>query len=151
MSYGPLYSGILAHQLIEANTSLYVSLAVISLFVIGLLLFRKSVRMPKGLIIASLISFALVLINVLQIVFKLRIPKIVGHICFIIGIDIPISLAGSLVALAEQFFNSGGWSRAFANLCIYTFVINTLVIFAIIRLILYIKRKASVKKPQTET
>jgi hypothetical protein len=151
MKYGHLYSGILAHQLFEANTSLYASLAVISLFVIGLLLFRKSIRMPKGLIVSSLISYVLVLINILQIAFHLRIPNVVWHPCFTVGIYPTIFLVNSIFVLSERLFGSGWWTMFLDNLCIDAFCINALVIFAIIRLFLYIKRKASVKKLQTET
>jgi hypothetical protein len=151
MNYGPLYSGILAHQLIEVNKSLYVSLAVISLLVIGLLLFRKSVRMPKGLIVSSLISYVLVLINIVQIAFHLPIPNVVGNICFTAGIYPSIFIVGSLAGLSERLFSSSDWAIFLDNLCIDAFFINTLVIFAIIRLFLYIKRKVSVKKPQTKT
>jgi hypothetical protein len=146
MYYGPLYSGILAHQLIEVNTSLYVSLAVISLFVIGLLLFRKSARMPKGLIISFLISYVIVLINILQIAFHLRIPNVIGNPCFAAGIYPTLFLVSPIVVLLERLFGSGWWTMFFNNLCIDSFCITALVIFAIIRLFLYIKRKASVKK-----
>jgi hypothetical protein len=146
MYYGPLYSGILAHQLFETNTSLYVSLAVISLFVIGLLLFRKSVKMPKGLIVSSLISYVLLLANVLGIAFHLRIPEVIGYICFTAGLYPTIFLVGSVGALLERLFSLSEWTVFLDNLCIDAFFINTLVIFAIIRLFLYIKHKASVKK-----
>jgi len=150
MEYTNFYSTILAFQFFEANTNLYVSLAAISLFVIGLLLFRKSVRMPKGLIISSLISYVFVLVNCLSIAFNLRIPEVVGNICSV-GIFLGLLIVGSLRALLERFFGSSECTIFLYNLCIDSFCITALVIFAIIRLILYIKRKVSVKKLQTET
>jgi len=48
----------------------------------------------------------------------------------------------------EWLFESGWWIVFSWNPCVIAFIINTLVIFAIIRLFLYVKHKASAKKPQ---
>lgn len=147
---------LLAHQLFELNSSLYASLAVISLFVLGLLLFRMVARTPKGLFISSFISYVLLLINILYFFYDLGIPKAVGNLCFAVGIWPSYLIVLYVKSLAvwlfgdKWLFESGWWIIFAWNLCVVAFIVNTLGIFAIIRLILYIKRKVPSKKPQVK-
>jgi len=136
---------LLAHVLFEMNSSFYVSLAVMALFVFGLLLFRKFGRIPKGLFISSFISYVLLLINILYFVSDLRIPKAVGYLCLY-----PSFLIAEVLMewLSETWLSSMFDGRVI--LFWVAFSINTLGIFAIIRLILYIKRKVSAKKSQVK-
>jgi hypothetical protein len=163
MSYCPLYSGILAHQLIEADNKLYASLGVITLFVLGLLVFRTLIKIPKGLIASSFISYVLLLFNLLYCFFGLHIPeslKSLGNLCFAAGIWPSFKIICYVQGMADYLFGEewlfeSGWWVVFdgrgGTLCLLSFIINALVIFAIIRLFLYIKRKVSVKKPQIKT
>lgn len=146
---------LLAHVLIEMNSKLYAFLAIISLFIFGLLLFRKVVRVPKGLFISSLTSYVLVLINILGFSFKL-LPIEVAYPCFVVGIwpssyiVVYINKLADCLFGEQWLFESGWWIMFDWNLCVVAFVVNTLGIFAIIRLVLYIKRKVSTKKPQVK-
>jgi len=147
---------LLAHVLIEMNNRLCAYLAVISLFVFGLLLFRIFGRTPKGLFISSFISYVLLLINILYFFCDLRIPKAVGDLCFAVGIW-PSWLIGRYMAelavwlFGEEWLFESGWDILFAwNLCVVAFIVNTLGIFAIIRLTSYIRRKVLAKKPQVK-
>jgi hypothetical protein len=149
---------LLAHMSFGISSShmkyFYAFLAVMSLFVFGLLLFRKFVRTPKGLFISSFISYVLVLINILQLSFDLRVPKVVGYLCFAVGIwpscPIVYSLIYPMEVLTERLF--GSWITFDETIILYlvSFGLNTLGIFAIIRLILYIKHKVSAQKPHLE-
>ena len=151
MEYIYSSSGVLlAHMTFEINNVkyLYASLAVMSLFVFGLLLCRKFARTPRWLFVSSFISYVLVLVNILQLSFDLRIPKAVGYSCFTVGIYPSILIVASMEGAAEWLFESG-WGIMFDEtiiLYLVAFTINTLVIFAIARLILYIKRNVSAKK-----
>jgi len=157
MKYIHSFSAVLlAHQLFDMDSSLYASLAVISLFVFGLLLCRKFVKTPKGLVTSSLVSYGLLLFNVFNFLLDLRIPKAIGYLCFVVGIYPSILILYSVEALAEGLFGSewlleSWWWAIFeekVTFYLVTFTINTLGIFAIIRLILYIKHKLSAKKSQ---
>jgi hypothetical protein len=144
---------LLAHISFGINSSnmkyFYALLAVMSLFVFGLLLFRKFVRTPKGLFISSFISYVLVLVNILQLSFDLRLPKAIGYLCFAVGIwpscPIVYSIIYPMEVLTERLF--GSWITFDETIILYlvAFVVNTLCIFAIIRLFLYIRQP---KKPQ---
>ncbi len=145
---------LLAHVLIEMNNKLYAFLAVISLFVFGLLLCRKLVRIPKGLFISSFISYVLLLINIWGFVFRVWIPIEVVFPFFVAGIwpsyliVVYINKLGDWLFGEEWLFESGWWIMFDWNLCVVAFIVNTLGTFAVIRLILYIKHKVSAKKPQ---
>ncbi len=147
-----LSSVVLAHGLDISGSSGIWLLIIMSLFVFGLLLCRKVVKIPKGLFISSFISYVLLLINILILSFRSQIPIEVGLPFVMVGILpsylILIYTGGSL----EWLFGSGfcdmlDWTIV---LFLIAFIINTLCIFAIIRLILYIKRKVSAKKPQVK-
>ncbi|HUV40425.1 MAG TPA: hypothetical protein VMW23_01385 [Sedimentisphaerales bacterium] len=157
MKYTYSSSGVLlAHQILEIGTSLYWSLAVISLFVFGLLLCRKFVKTPKGLVTSSLVSYGLLLVNIFDFLSDLPIPKAIGYFCFAVGIYPNILIVYLIEVFTdwlfgeEWLFESGWWVIFDGRVTIYlaAFTINTLVIFAIIRLILYIKHKLSAKKSQ---
>lgn len=143
---------LLAHVLIEQSSNIYAYLAVISLFVFGLLLFRIFVRTPKGLFVSSVISYVLVLINILQFCFRLRIPNIVLYPCFVVGIWPSYLILYYIEVLGERLFGSGFYDMFDETIALFltAFIINTLCIFAIIRLFLYINRKPSAKKPQVK-
>jgi hypothetical protein len=146
---------LLAHGLYISGSSGICLLIIMSLFVFGLLLFRIFGRTPKGLFISSAISYALVLINILQFSFRLRIPYIVIYPCFAVVYPY-FYIVGFIEWLMEQLFGpvSGPSYWIALNQTIFlflvAFIIDTLCIFAIIRLILYIKRKVSAKKPQVK-
>ena len=140
----------------------YVFLAVMVLFVFGLLLFRKFVKPPKGLIFSSFISYVLLLICFLPL-FGLQIPKLMYLYLSVIMVP-SYCITACIAALIKDgptFFLQGGWwdgARYYIahesswKIVSYlvAFSINTLCIFAIIRLILYINRKVSAKKPQVK-
>jgi hypothetical protein len=147
----------LAHILFEISNMkfFYASLAVMSLFVFGPLLFRKFIRMPKGLFISSLISYVLILIIILCLSFRSRTTNIniiiVSYACFVIVFP-NLYIVGFIEVLLERFFGSGFYVTFDQTIVIYlvTFIMNTLYIFVITRLILYIKHKVSVKKTQVK-
>jgi len=137
-------SVVLAHSFFTSVGIGVSFLIVMSLLVFGPLLFRKTVRMPKGLFISSFISYVLVLINILYFAFHLLIPKIILYPCFLVVFypSFYIIYAIDFLLGSEGIF--GGLNIFF----LVAFIIDTLCIFAIIRLILYIKHKISVKKSQ---
>lgn len=142
---------VLAHGLYTSVGSGVWLLIVMSLFVFGLLLFRIFSRTPKGLFISSVISYVLVLIMILQFSFELQIPNIVGYPCFAVVFYPSFFILYSIEVLLEWLFGSGLYvSNETIVLFSIAFIIDTLGIFAIIRLILYIKRKVSAKKPQVK-
>jgi hypothetical protein len=139
----------------------YITLVVMPLFVFGFLLFRKGTRPPKELIIAIFISYILVASNVLYYVFKLPLPEVLMTPCTWIVMMPSYCIAACIMALFEDpaFFLKNGWLGAsvmsffdrapyYAHLviCLLAFIVNTLLIFAIIRLILRIKHKVSAQK-----
>ena len=146
---------LLAHVFLEKGSTLYACLAVISVFVLGLLLCRKFVRTPRWLFVSSLISYVLLLLNVFVFCFGLWAPKIVRYLFFVVGIYPSLLIASSIGALAdrlfgaERLFESGWWVIFDWNLCPVAFIINTLGIFAMIRLVVYVKHKVSAKKQET--
>lgn len=137
---------VLAHGLHTSVGSGVWLLIVMSLFVFGLLLCRKFVRIPKGLFISSVISCILVLINILQFSFELQIPEIVGNPCFMVVIYPAFFIIHSI----DFLFDSTVISVEGNSVFLIAFFIDTLCIFAIIRLILYINHKGSAKKPQVK-
>lgn len=154
MNHIHIHSAILAHQLIEADKNFYASIAVITLFVFGTLFFRKVIRFPKGLIMSSFISYALLLFNLLYYFFRLHIPESMGNFFFATGIMPSFKIICYIGGIAnrlfgeERLFESGWWvvfNWRGGTLCILSFILNAMVIFAIIRLALHIKRKLSVK------
>lgn len=127
--------GVLAHGFDISRGSGISLLIIMSLFVFGLLIFRKDARIPKGLFVSSIIPYVLVLICILQLSFELQVPDATtGYICF---------AAVFYLNLPMIFIFGTGSGFFFA-----AFIIDTLIIFGIIRLILYIKQKITVKKPQ---
>jgi hypothetical protein len=148
---------LLAHVLIEEDSGLYAYLAVISLFVFGLLLFRIFGRTPKGSFISSFISYVLLLINILGFSFGVRIPIEVLVPCFVVGMWPSLYIVGFIGELTERLFGPVSFPAYWlldyhtSFLCLVAFSINTLCIFAIIQLILYIKHKVSAKKPNLHT
>lgn len=143
---------VLAHGLYTSVGNGVWLLIVMSLFVLGLLLCRKFVRIPKGLFISSAISYVLVLINILQFSFRLQIPYIVIYPCFVVVVYPSFFMLYYIESLLEWLFGSGFYVmfNKIIVLFLNAFIIDTLGIFAIIRLILYIKRKVSAKKPQVK-
>jgi hypothetical protein len=143
---------VLAHVIIEWSNKIYAYLAVISLFVFGLLLCRKVVRIPKGLFISSFISYVLLLVNILILSFNLPLPLEVVFPFFAVGIWPSYLIVGYIEVLAERLFGSGFYDMFDETIAIYlvAFIVNTLCIFGITRLILYIDRKGSAKKPQVK-
>ena len=142
---------VLAHGLYTSVGSGVWLLIVMSLFVFGLLLCRISSRTPKGLFLSSVISYVLVLIMILQFCFRLQIPDIIGYPCFTVVFYPSFAILYSIEVLWEWLFGSGLYfSNETIVLFLIAFIIDTLCIFAIIRLFLYIKRKVSAKKSQVK-
>ena len=147
---------LLAHGLQISSSSITCLLTVMSLFVFGLLLCRKFVRIPKGLFVSSFISYVLLIINILALSFDLPIPIEVELPFVVVGI-LPSSLILDYTnGLLEWLFGSGLYviDEMFngepITVYLVAFIVNTLCIFAITRLILYIDRKGSAKKPQVK-
>jgi uncharacterized membrane protein len=127
---------VLAHGLqMSASSGIYL-LIVLAFFIFGLFVYRKDARIPKGLFVSSIIPYILVLISILQFSFDLQVPDVIGYICFAAGFY-PNFLIDGAFGMGAGFF-------------LAAFIIDTLVIFAIVRLILFIKHKVSAKKPQDE-
>jgi hypothetical protein len=156
MEYSHLYYwGI--HQLIEVNNESYASLGVITFFVLGLLVFRKFVKIPKWLAISFLISYLLLLFNILYYFVWSHISesfKSIGVFCFAAVIWPSFIIICSVEGLTNRLFGkdwlfeSGRWvvfDWIDGILCLLSFFLNALVIFAIIKLFLYIKHKVFVK------
>jgi uncharacterized membrane protein len=125
---------VLAYSLHMSRANGIYLLIAMTLFVFGPLLFRKTVEMPKGLWVSSIIPYVLVLINILEFLFKLQVPGVIGDFCFA-AVLYPNSLANGAFGMGAGFFAA-------------PFIIETLCIFVIVRVILHIKHKFSAKKPQ---
>jgi len=127
----------LAHGFDISRDSGGLLLIVMSFFAFGPLLFRKNFKVPRGLWVSSIIPYVLILVNILQLSFGLKIPDVWGFVCFmaIVYLNFPLGFT----------FGTGGVFFFAA------FIIDTLIIFGIIRLILYIKGKISAKKTQIRT
>jgi hypothetical protein len=146
MNMDDIYSSstvLLAHSLQISSGSAVCLLLIMFLFVFGLSLFRKSFKMPQGLFISSLISYMLVLVNILELSFGLPIPMVVGFPFF--AVIYPYSHIVSFIGRLTE------WRWIILNqeviLYLVAFIANTLCIFAIIRLFLYIRQH---KKPQVK-
>jgi hypothetical protein len=147
---------LLAHMDFQASgSSITYLLLVMSLFVFGPLLLRKFIRMPKGLFISSFISYVLTLIIISCLSFRLWTPIVIVYLCFAVVFPY-FYIVGFIEHLIESLFGQFGpvvgWIICNQTVILYlvAFCINTLVIFAIIRLILYYKHKVSAKKSQVE-
>lgn len=144
----------------------YISLVIMSLLVFGLLLLRKFIKPPKGLVVSIFISYVLLLICFLP-KFGLHIPKTLIGIYLFVVMSISFCITGCIAALfnygpasfIEGIKEAGLTSMIFGTLndvnCIWTIIvdwvaliINALIIFAIIRLFSYIRRKDLAKKQQ---
>jgi hypothetical protein len=119
---------VLAHGIDRSASGGISILIIMSLFLFGLLIFRKAGRIPKGLFVSSIIPYIIVTISILDICFEC-IPKAAGYFCF-----------------AVVFYSSFPFLDTGSSYFLATFVVDTLIIFGIIRLILFIKRKFSSKK-----
>jgi len=142
---------VLAHGLQISGSSRIFLLIVMSLFVFGPLLFKEAVRMPKGLFISSFISYALVLVNILVLSLKSWIPIEVAF-PFLMVVYPYFHIVGFIEDLMERLFGQFGpvqWIISNQEFAIFlvAFIINTLCIFAIIRLFLYIRKP---KKPRVK-
>ncbi|MHC4158651.1 MAG: hypothetical protein ACYSSO_06190 [Planctomycetota bacterium] len=135
---------VLAHGPGISGNSAACVLILTSLFVFGPLLFRESFRVPKELFVSSFISYLLILVNILA--FSLG-PIEVAFVSFLV-IYPYFLLVGFIEALMERLFGSGLHLMHDETIAIYliAFIINTLAIFAIKRLFLYIRHKQLVKR-----
>jgi len=128
-------------------------LIVMSLFVFGPLLFKATIKMPKGLFISSLISYVLILGNISVLSFDLfhsLIPVEIEALFFLFVYPY-IRIVVFIEVLMEDLFGPFGgperWIVSNQGLVLYliAFIINTFCIFVIIRLFIYIRQH---KKPQ---
>ena len=124
-------------------------LIVMALFVFGVLLLEKFAKGPKGLFISSVISYVLILIIILSFPFSLWAPNAITYFCLVV-ISPVFYIVGFIEDLTDQLFGPVWWIITNRTIFIYvtTFIVSTLLIFALIKLILYIKHKVSSRKPQ---
>lgn len=127
---------VLAHGIGPSTGGGIFLLIVLTLFILGLLVFRKDTRIPKGLFVSTIIPYILALIYILPFYFELQIPKIIDTPCFMIAFYSNYLIMGAF-GTEDGFF-------------LAAFIIDTLCIFAIVRLILFIKHKISAKKSQVK-
>jgi hypothetical protein len=123
--------GVLAHGIGPSVGGGICLLIVLTLFMFGLLIFRKDTRIPKGLFVSSIIPYILVLISIHPLFFELQIPERIYDPCFMIVFYSNFPIMGGLGTGAGFFLGA--------------FIVDTLIIFGIIKLILYIKRKITAK------
>jgi hypothetical protein len=123
---------VLAHGFDISRDSGVSLLIIMSLFVFVPLFLKKSINMPKGLWASSIVPYVLVSINVLQLSCGLYISKTTEFIC-LMAIGCPNFFLMLIFGSGIEFFMAA-------------FVIDTLCIFAIVRLTLFIKYKFSSKK-----
>ena len=146
------FTSVLAHMdFYTSGSSAICLLVVMSFFVFGPLLFRKVIRIPKGLFISSFISYVIILVIILCFALRLWTPYLLLYLCVTI-IRPNFYIVGYIEELTEQLFGPVWWIITNQNIIIYlvTFIMNTLYIFAIIRLVLFIKYKISGEKSQTK-
>ena len=129
--------GVLAHGIEISRNGGIGLLIVMTFYVFMLFVFKKTVGIPRGLIVSSIIPYFLVLISILQISFEWQVPEVIGFICFFTAFFVSFPL----------LFICGTWAVFFG----VSYFIDTLIIFGIIRLILFIKNKISAKKSQMRT
>ncbi len=141
----------------------YISFAVMSLFVFGLLLFKKFIKPPKGLIVSFFISYVLMLIRFLPI-FGLQMPKTLIGIYLFVVMSLSFYITGCIAVLfnyGPAYFIEGLKEAGLTRMIFGTFndvsciwniiddwvalIINAFVIFAIIRLFLYIRQQENRK------
>ncbi|MFA5252021.1 MAG: hypothetical protein WC454_05495 [Phycisphaerae bacterium] len=122
-------------------------LTIMALFVFGPLLFRKSFRMPKGLFVSSFISCIIILFSIFILSFNLPVPIEVAFPFYAV-----ISLYCPIIRFMDKLLPDWGWYVTHWELILYliAFIINTLAIFAIIRLFLFLRLEDSTKKPQAK-
>jgi len=125
-----LSSAVLAHGLDVDCTGGILLLSIMSIVVWGSLIWKK-----KWLFVSSVIPYVLISVFILQFAFEVKIPDAIVYFCLDIAFypcsHIPLILG----------INSG--------LFLEMFIIDTLIIFGIIKLILFIKHKISSKKKST--
>lgn len=136
MNYFYFFTSVLAHGIGPSIGGGICLLIVLTLFMFGLLIYRKDIRIPKGLFVSSIIPYILVLICILPFYFELQIPKIIDIPCF-------------MIVFYSNFIIDGAFGMG-AGFFLAAFIIDTLIIFMIIRLILYIKHKVLSEKPQVK-
>ena len=129
---------------------------IMSVFVFALLLFKKVIRVPKRLFISSFISYILMLFIVLwfylagkcfpDIFLSSMFLKIITFLCILVILPnfFFFNLMEELINLPHWLYS---WPILFQTiLYLMTFIMNTLYIFWIIRLILFIKHKILSRK-----
>jgi hypothetical protein len=124
-------SFVLAHGFTTTSTSDKIGvLIVIAIFLLGLLICKMLNKISKALLISGLISCALILICILDYYFELPIPK-------------PIKEFANAVVWYPNFINfMMFWSmNDSTGFFISALFVETLIIFALIRLLLYTKHK----------
>jgi hypothetical protein len=119
-------------------------LIVMFLFVFGLWIFNLYDKISKELFLSSIISYVLVLINILYFMCPLLIPKIILYPCYWAVCHPSYYIINGLFRSMDIFGNN------ISALFLVGFIIDTLIIFAIIKLILFIKHKVSSKEPQVK-
>jgi hypothetical protein len=148
---------------LNADTCGYIALGAMSVFCFGLLLLKIFVRLPKGLIAASFISYVLILIFILLFIFRLPVSKnfiVAINPLFWIVMGPSYCIAACIEALSESrraYFLKEGWFGAtimrllesepyvYMYIGLLAFCLNTLLIFVIIRL--FLKHKVVDQKP----
>jgi hypothetical protein len=127
-------SVVLAHGFDISRSSGINLLIVMPLLVLVPLIYKKSI---KVLFVSSIIPYVLVLISILQVSFELKVPdETTAYICFAAAFYLNFPLI-FIVGMNGGFFFAA-------------FIVDTLIIFAIIRLVLFVKQKVSSKEPQVK-
>lgn len=122
-------SVVLAHGINMSRSEGIFLIVVMPLIVLVPLLYKKSV---KVLFISSIIPYVIVTLSILDFSFGLFPHNSIVMKIFSVAVLYPGFI----------FLNTGGFFFLAA------FIIDTLLIFGLIRLVLYIKHKVSAKKPQ---
>lgn len=135
-------------------------LIIVTIIMFVLFIYRKNARMPKGLFISSLVSYV-VLVGYLSglilhicsnfwICQTVRYLKLLCSVVMLPSLYITIGFVKFINLMREMFglFPPYWMYTHLITVYLSMFVINTLLIFAMIRLILYIKHKIAAKKPQ---
>jgi hypothetical protein len=156
--YSPSETSAMNYHMINSRIGI---LIIMSLIMFVLFIYRKNARMPKGLFISSLVSCVLVLVGDLSGLilylcsnFWICQPVIyIGRLCYIVifpGYYITFSFVRFINFIKGLFGLPPLYLMHTHLITVYLsiFVINALLIFVIVRLILFIKQKVSPKEPQ---
>jgi hypothetical protein len=129
------FLSVLAHSGLNMSNSEGVFLLIVMLLLmLGALLSRKTFKLPIDLWASSIIPYIMVAISILCLRFDLWVPDMIRKFCY------------TVVGYSGLVFCVNNGILIFST----AFIIDTLLIFGLIRLILFIKHKISGEKSQTK-